>query len=457
MRKLIIVLISLVMILSVPFSTMAAPPDHSQSCEINLQNSGNDNLQVKGPVKPAPTTNTIKYLILGDSIAEGTDNKSIYDAIDRILNKYSTINLFNYNSLLNDLTDLQANPQNYLDQRPYRYTEQFASYLKSQPEGKGGVSVTDLSISGYTSANLLVQLQSKAADEAIISANIITISIGGNDMLVAGADSGFRRFDLYPDKWSAIESNLKSNLNNVLTYIRSINTNAKIIVMNFFNLYNPQEFDVDDTNTSLNSQLDLLLKGGIGENNLGDYFAALPNSYANLIIADTYAKFSSVNGGDTEISTEGTFAKRMTFGNPPYVMIGMDKFIGRFLPKTSEVRIDAPYTAWTAYNNEWIKLKECKYSITNYWSKYGATIPPRVTFDLYNNFYNPENYVFGYDEASSKIVQKVKSKCSWFMWSLIGPSLLKYIGNYATWRDVHCTALGHSLITKAHIDAYKGF
>ncbi|HAL74457.1 MAG TPA: hypothetical protein DCM45_05095, partial [Clostridiales bacterium] len=133
-------------------------------------------ITVTGTSPPPPPTE-INYLILGDSIAAGTDNASIRNAIVQQINANSSLL-----GLLTDIQNLTANPENYLVGSGYRYTYQFKSYL----EAKGHtVILTDLSVPGDLTADLLSKVQANLT--AVAAADVITISIGGNDVLAAGA------------------------------------------------------------------------------------------------------------------------------------------------------------------------------------------------------------------------------------------------------------------------------
>jgi hypothetical protein len=301
------------------------------------------------------------------------------------------------------------------------------------------------------SQQLSDQVKLPANLTAIKSADVITISIGGNDILAAGADSGFTVIDeaTLPERIQTLETNLSSTL----AYIRQNNTKAKIILMNFFNLYHPMEMSGETVPQKLYDIVDKYLKPNSGYSNLGDYFLGLKDTY-NLAIADSYSLFDQVNKGAaaSSIDTGDTLASRPGFSNPPYsdTTLSGGVFPARFVPIPSLTAILSPYTAWTDYNTAWEILKSLAYKITSI-----QTVPDGVTFDQYTQYYNPNNYVFGYDEASSEIVALVKSKCTSFTWSLIREQLLASVGKFEKWRDVHCTALGHSLIAKAHINAWN--
>jgi lysophospholipase L1-like esterase len=205
---------------------------------------------------PAAIT-TIHYLALGDSIAAGTDNVSIQTALKSILARYPKITLVNYVPLMAEITLLQSKPETYLKGNSFRYTYQFRDYLKKKTSS--AVSMADWAVSGYTSEQLLNQLKRlNAVNLAVLKhAEYITISIGGNDILPAGAESGFSRIDntLLAKNVSAYKSNVVATLN----LIKKYNPKATVVFMNFFNLYHPKEMSTDSQ--YLYRQVDDLLNG----------------------------------------------------------------------------------------------------------------------------------------------------------------------------------------------------
>jgi len=388
-------------------------------------------ITVNGTSPPPPPTE-INYLILGDSIAAGTDNANIYNAIVQQINANSSML-----SLLTDIQDLTANPENYLDGSDYRYTYQFKNYLETNGYT---VNMTDLSVPGDLTADLLSKVRANLS--AVQAADVITISIGGNDVLAAGANSGFSQIDT--TQFTAISAAINSNLDATLSTIRANNQDAKIILMNLFNLYHPSEKSL--TGDSLYMQTDSFLKPDGSW--VGAVFNAMKDKY-NLILADTYNMYATVNFETSSYSTAGTYAALPGFTNPPYLMPALSTFPARFINQAT-TEIKSPFNAWAAYLNDWNRLSTASYNITNFLPESN-----NVTIDLYTHFYNPNHYVFGHDAATSTLINMIKSKYGWFNWLLFGGTVLDNIEPFEKWRDVHCTALGHSLIAKAHIEAWE--
>lgn len=379
-------------------------------------------------VSPPPTE--INYLVLGDSIAAGTDNASIYNAIVQQINANSSLL-----GLLTDIQDLTANPEKYLVGSSYRYTYQFKSYLEANGHT---VNLTDLSVPGDLTADLLSKVQANLT--AVAAADVITISIGGNDVLAAGANSGYSVIDT--TQFTAISAAIESNLNATLAIIRAQNPDAKIVLMNLFNLYHPSEKSL--ANESLYNLTDGFLKPD------GSLVGAIFNQVAadyNLILADTYDLFATVNLGPSAKTTAGTFAALPGFANPPYQMPVLSTFPARFI-NIANAAVQSPFNAWAAYQSDWTRLAAAGYSVTGF-----MPVSSSVAIDLYTHFYNPNHYVFGHDESTSQLIKTIKAKYP-LEWFLFGGSVLDSIEPFEKWRDVHCTALGHSLIAKAHIEAW---
>jgi hypothetical protein len=302
------------------------------------------------------------------------------------------------------------------------------------------VKLTDLSVSGYLTADLLAQVQASTNAAAIASADVITISIGGNDILAAGANSGYSLID--ETQFSAISAAVRGNLDATLAKINELNPDVKIILMNFMNLYNPTEMSSDGKN--LNVQADSFLNPTNSE--IGNIFNDMKVKY-NLILADTYSMFETVNVGESGYTTAGTYASMTPILNPPYQMAPITSFPARFITNGSTV--ESPFNAWAVYESDWSLLQGLNYSIAGFIPSSGVAI------DLYMQFYNPRHYVFGHDETTSELINMIKDKYGWFSWILFGNTVLNEIMPFEKWRDVHCTALGHSLIAKAHIEAWE--
>ena len=145
-----------------------------------------------------------------------------------------------------------------------------------------GYTLTNLATSGYTVGNILTQLESRVADDAIIDANLITITCGGNDIVgvlckkvaeaynashepkiseddvltilsnpadsrrmtlalqavtVLTGNSSQPAFSDCPELATALE-NYEKGLISVISYIKNLNPKARIIVATQYNPYN---------------------------------------------------------------------------------------------------------------------------------------------------------------------------------------------------------------------------
>jgi hypothetical protein len=170
----------------------------------------------------------------------------------------------------------------------------------------------------------------------------------------------------------------------------------------------------------------------------------------NLILADTYSMFEAVNHGASSYTTADTYAAETPIENPPYNMAPISTFPARFITNPGSQSVKSPFNAWADYQNEWNLLQAANFTTAGFVPNSSA-----VTIDLYIHFYNPSHYVFGHDESTSDLINMIKAKYSTLEWWIAGGSVLDSIKPFEKWRDVHCTALGHSLIAKAHIDAWE--
>ena len=107
-----------------------------------------------------------------------------------------------------------------------------------------GASLKNDAVSGYESADMLALLGTYSAQNDIINANIVVISIGGNDLLhkketiVSTLKETLHGGKFFTDDINAIYTNYEANLTSCISIIKEKNPNAKIIIQT---LYNPAE------------------------------------------------------------------------------------------------------------------------------------------------------------------------------------------------------------------------
>lgn len=145
-------------------------------------------------------------------------------------------------------------------------------------------------VGGYTSSDLLNQLtdyrNANYCANDISKADIICISIGGNDILkdpdISSAFSGGDYVSMYSAfilKSPTIFATLKSNISKIVSRIKELNPDAIILIQN---MYNP--IFVSDTLRALGSIGINALNSAINEANNGSYY-----------VPDVYSSFNSAS------------------------------------------------------------------------------------------------------------------------------------------------------------------
>lgn len=102
----------------------------------------------------------------------------------------------------------------------------------SKATGKKVVKINN-GINGLTSYELKAKLESGQFDEQIKNANLITLNIGGNDLLKISMDNGILEA---AKKFQDTKEKFDENLNGIIDHIQRINPDAKVVVLE---LYNP--------------------------------------------------------------------------------------------------------------------------------------------------------------------------------------------------------------------------
>ncbi|MET3728538.1 lysophospholipase L1-like esterase [Fictibacillus halophilus] len=93
-------------------------------------------------------------------------------------------------------------------------------------------------VSGFTSQGLLNQLDIPAVQQSVEKADIISINIGGNDLVqIAKKQGPLKAIQSYDD----IKSEYQQNLNDIFENIRENNPNAIIVLNELYNVVNAEQ------------------------------------------------------------------------------------------------------------------------------------------------------------------------------------------------------------------------
>ena len=148
----------------------------------------------------------------------------------------------------------------------YGLESQDDNYLSIFSENIGGVLQND-AVSGYDSADLLTLVSSGRLSQDIANADVIIISIGGNDLLhnnellVSTLKNAYLKGgEFFPEEVKKIYSDFESNLASVLDLLRSKNKNAPIILQTLYNPAEKQGYKIAVVNVGklVNKYIDLL-------------------------------------------------------------------------------------------------------------------------------------------------------------------------------------------------------
>jgi lysophospholipase L1-like esterase len=200
------------------------------------------------------TTTKFYYTALGDSISAGTDNTSL------------------------------------LIGRSYAYPNLIRDKIKAT--GKD-VVFTNKSVPGHTTTDLLNKLNTDYSTQTAVKyANLITICIGGNNVLSAGSNSGYT--EINDSKASAGVVQFGIDLPKIIDKIKTLNTkNPIILIMNLYNPYHPKEWGCVNTNgeNEYGYLHNLIYDKYLGPMN--DALAALVVENPNIKIVGTYSAFEN--------------------------------------------------------------------------------------------------------------------------------------------------------------------
>ncbi|WLR43669.1 GDSL-type esterase/lipase family protein [Bacillus carboniphilus] len=111
---------------------------------------------------------------------------------------------------------------------------------KFEKEGHSDIELANYAVEGDKTTNMMKRLKEEETKKKIEDADMIFITIGANDIMYV-----FKKnvFQLDYEKFMEDQSSYKKRLNQILSYIRDVNSNAFIV---FLSLYNPFSYLVSD-------------------------------------------------------------------------------------------------------------------------------------------------------------------------------------------------------------------
>lgn len=113
------------------------------------------------------------------------------------------------------------------------YTDMIAQKLKG--DGVLGSFTKEFAVPGYTTAEVLRDMQKPEQQQAIMKADIITISAGANDLLkLVKVNDQTGKTDFDPVAVAAAMQKLQQNIGAILTQINTINPEAHVYVMGYY-------------------------------------------------------------------------------------------------------------------------------------------------------------------------------------------------------------------------------
>ena len=131
------------------------------------------------------------------------------------------------------------------------YAYGFYSYLKDYYSGIE-VTMTSMAEDGNDSSDLLEKLEGEAFRAEVAKADIITLSIGGNNILGAGRDSNFSSID--EEIAEEGTARFEDEYPQIIGEIRSLNEDATIIVMTLYNPYNTKPISGYENDPALHDE-----------------------------------------------------------------------------------------------------------------------------------------------------------------------------------------------------------
>ncbi len=101
------------------------------------------------------------------------------------------------------------------------------------------VELDNQGISGQTSAELRQMIQKPELEQRIRTADLITITIGGNDLLKSALDQ--ENWWLALSEFTSIQAQYNENMGAILNHLRSLNDTAPILVTTLYNPISTEE------------------------------------------------------------------------------------------------------------------------------------------------------------------------------------------------------------------------
>lgn len=176
------------------------------------------------------------------------------------------------------------------------YTDHFQDYLE-QSDATTTVIRSEFETDGYQTGDLLGDLQSDTTvRNAIIASDVVTISIGGNNLMYA-CKNWLGLYDFYnPDmtKLSTGYANFKAQWGAIMAEIHGLNGNAKVLVMTLYNPYNTYDTTMHQLVDSYYSRID-----GSGMNDLINNNDTLYRYH----VVNSYSAFDAYSEGNMETVT----------------------------------------------------------------------------------------------------------------------------------------------------------
>jgi lysophospholipase L1-like esterase len=112
-----------------------------------------------------------------------------------------------------------------------------AAELMKARAGEREVSVTNLGVNGFTSSQLSEQIKRADVQATIRQADVLLVSIGGNDLFRGGET--LAQLDL--TKVKELETEYNQRLKSLLTEIRELNPSANVYLIGLYNPFNGQK------------------------------------------------------------------------------------------------------------------------------------------------------------------------------------------------------------------------